>query len=65
MLVAIQVDGPEVDDAIDNQGQDEDDADIAGVSIAVGIPTMNTLGMLVMVLLLGAFASRRLQRKAV
>jgi len=58
-------DGPEVDDAIDNQGQDEDDADIAGVSIAVGIPTMNTLGMLVMVLLLGAFASRRLQRKAV
>ena len=56
-------DGPPVDDAIDNQGQDEDDADFASVTIAIGIPTLNTFGLLAMILLLGVFASRQLVRK--
>ncbi len=56
-------DGPPVDDAINNQDQDEDDADFAEVRIAVGIPTLNQFGLLAMILLLGVFASRRLARK--
>lgn len=56
-------DGPAVDDAIDNQGQDEDDADFASVTIAIGIPTLNQYGLLAMILLLGVFASRRLARR--
>ncbi|HET9032115.1 MAG TPA: GEVED domain-containing protein [Dokdonella sp.] len=56
-------DGPPVDDAIDNEGQDEDDADFATVAIAVGIPALNQYGLLGMILLLGVFASRRLRRK--
>ncbi len=56
-------DGAPVDDAIDNEGQDEDDADFAVVYITVGIPTLNQFGLLAMILLLGVFASRRLVRK--
>lgn len=55
-------DGPRIDDAINNQGQDEDDADIAEVTIALGIPALNLFGFLAMVLVLGVFASRRLPR---
>ncbi|MCB1578528.1 MAG: hypothetical protein KDI81_14710, partial [Xanthomonadales bacterium] len=55
-------DGAPVDDAIDNQGQDEDDADFAGVSVAVGIPSLNLFGLLALAVVLLAFGARRLTR---
>ncbi|SFN37083.1 GEVED domain-containing protein [Dokdonella immobilis] len=55
-------DGPPLDDAIDNQGQDEDDADFAGVGVAVGIPSLNLFGLLALSVVLLAFAARRLTR---
>jgi uncharacterized repeat protein (TIGR01451 family) len=58
-------DGTAVDDAIDNQGQDEDDADFAPLGIATEIPTLNGFGMLAMMLLLAVFAGTRLNRARV
>jgi uncharacterized repeat protein (TIGR01451 family) len=53
-------DGPPVDDAIDNQGQDEDDADFASLGIAVGIPSLNLFGLLALIAVLLLFGTRRL-----
>lgn len=57
-------DGQPNDDAIGNEDQDEDDMDIAVVGSVVGIPTLNEIGLLAMMLLLAAFASRRIRRMA-
>ena len=57
-------DGQPNDDAIGNEDQDEDDMDIAVVGSVVGIPTLNEIGLLAMMLLLAAFASRRIKRMA-
>jgi uncharacterized repeat protein (TIGR01451 family) len=46
-------DGPPQDDAIDNEGDDEDDMDIAGITVAFSIPVDARWAMALMIALLG------------
>ena len=55
-------DGSPIDDAIDNQSQDEDDADFAGIGIAVGIPSLNLIGLLALMIGLLMVGASRLSR---
>lgn len=52
-------DGTPVDDVIDNQNQDEDDADFAGITVAVAVPALGGFGLLAMAALLLLLGARR------
>lgn len=53
-------DGNLIDDELLNGGGDEDDMDIATVSVLVQVPTLNLLGMMLMIALFGWVVSRRI-----